>query len=153
MGQNAGTDKTRRGGPTYAESIRLGLRSGLIVATFFSLVVTVQRLLLGPNAFARLGMTWAAIVALYYVAFCLGGCAYGALLPLKPKNLLAAMMSGVLLVLPVYLGFGVFIGLALNKAPTLGVALTAGAVAAVLVGIPVGLRDFGSEREGEGNGR
>ena len=84
----------------------------------FSLVVAVQRVLLGPHASVRLGMSWTEIVAIYYVGLALGGCAYGALRPLS-QYLPVAILSGVLLVLPVCLSLGVFLGLGLNKPTTL----------------------------------
>jgi len=135
--------------PTSTGSIRKGLKSGLAVATFFTLLVTAQRILLGPHAFERVGMSWLEIVGVYYVAFSVGGCAYGALLPFKRRYIVAAMMAGILLVLPLYLAMGFLIGVGLNKAPSVGVAVAVGVVAALLVGIPLGLRDWGGPEEGE----
>jgi hypothetical protein len=60
------------------------------------------------------------------------------------------MTSGVLLVLPWYLVLGVFIGLGLGKASTVGEALGIGALAAFVVGIGVGLWDWGTNEEQKG---
>jgi hypothetical protein len=98
-----------------------------------------------------MGMTWLEIVILYYVAFCVGGVAYDALVPLRRKYIVAAMLSGVLFVMPAYLGFAVLIGVGLgNKGVPLDVVLTLGATTAFVVGIPVGLRDWGKPVNGAG---
>jgi hypothetical protein len=120
------------------------------MATVFSLVVAVQRVLLGPHAFVRLGMSWTEIVAIYYVGLALGGCAYGALRPLS-QYLPVAMLSGVLLVLPVCLSLGVFLGLGLNKTDDVEVAVTLGAAAAFLIGAPLGIMNWTDEQAQTGD--
>jgi len=130
----------------FRDSLRSGLRSGLALATLFSLLVTVERLLLGPGAFARVGMPWEELVTLYFVTFSLGGLAYGALLPLRrPGGLdLAAMASGVLFVTPMYLGCAVLMS---PLFPSVQVALGVGAFVAFFVGIPVGLTRWDNDKE------
>jgi len=130
------------------KSIRSGLRTGLVLATLFSVLVTVQRMLMGAAAFARLGIRWEEVVALYYVAFSLGGSAYGALLPLRRARAfdLAAMTSGVLFVAPMYLGAAVLMS---RLFPSLRVAVTGGIVAALFVGVPLGLFWWDTDRERE----
>jgi hypothetical protein len=127
-------------------SIRSGLRTGLVLATLFSLVVTVQRVFMGAAAFARLGMRWEEVIALYYVAFSLGASGYGALLPLRRARGfdLPAMMSGVLFVAPMYLGAAVLMS---RLFPSLRVAVTGGIVAALFVGVPLGLFWWDTDRE------
>jgi hypothetical protein len=120
------------------------------MATVFSLVVALQRVILGPRAFVRLGMSWTEIVAIYYVGLALGGCAYGALRPLS-HYLPVAMLSGVLLVLPVCVALGVIIGLGLNKADNVQDAVTLGAAAAFLVGLPLGIMYWTDEQAQKGD--
>jgi len=136
------------GTPGLRKSIRSGLRYGLTLATLFSLVVTVQRVLLGPGAFVRYGLRWEELVTLYYVAFSLGGVAYGALLPLRrvPGFDLAAMMSGVVFVAPMYLGAAVLMW-PLFQSPQL--AVTVGVFVAFFVGVPLGLYWWDNDRERE----
>jgi hypothetical protein len=121
------------------------------MATAFSLVVAVQRVLVGPHAFLRLGMSWIEIVAIYYVGLSLGGCAYGALRPLSRRYLPIAMLSGVLLVLPVCLALGVFLGLGINKTDNVEVAVTLGAAAAFCIGLPLGIMNWTDEQAQRGD--
>jgi hypothetical protein len=126
------------------DSIRSGLKFGVITATLFSFAVTVQRLLLGPGAFTRFGITWATIVAVYYVAFSLGGCAYGALLPLRRRHSWAAAMLGVLFISPMYVGFAVLMN---RMFSSLEVALIFGAMVSTFGGIILGLFWWDDDRE------
>ena len=134
------------------KSIRSGLRNGLVLATLFSVVLTAQRVLLGSAAFPRLGMRWEELVALYYVAFSLGGSGYGALLPLRRARSfdLAAMTSGVFFVAPMYLGAAVLMS---RLFPSLQVAVTIGMVAAFFLGVPLGLFWWDTDREREARQR
>jgi hypothetical protein len=127
-------------------SIRSGLKLGLITATLFSLAVTVQRLLLGPGAFAHLEMSWGQIVAVYYAAFSLGGCGYGALLPLRQRHSWAAAMSGVVFISPMYLG----LALLMNRMfGSLQIALIVGALLSIVGGAVLGVFWWDDDRQQE----
>ena len=123
-------------GQSFRDSIRSGFKFGVLTATLFSVGVTVQRLLLGPDAFARFGMSWSQVVIVYYGTFTLGGCAYGALLPLRPRHVWAAPMSGVLFLSPMYLGFAVV----MNKIfDSLEIAILVGVMLSIFGGVVLGL--------------
>jgi len=115
------------------------------MATAFSLPVMVIWMVVGSTAFERLGASWFAIVGVYYVALPLGGCAYGALLPLK-RFALGAMLLGFVLVLPMYAAFAVILGLSLNRLPSIQVALIIGVILSAFVGGAVGLSEWNDER-------
>ena len=130
----------------FRDGIKSGVRYGLKLATLFSLIATVERVLLGPRAFANLGMGWIEIVILYYVAFALGGCGYGALLPLRRWEGLdpAAMMSGVLLVAPGYFGFALLLAPQFGSIPS---AFGTAGFVTLLVGPVAGLWRWDYDRE------
>lgn len=119
-------------------NVRRGLRMGLALATLFSAGVAVLHLTLGAQAFERFGIGWLTIIAAYYAALPLGGCAYGALLPLK-RRALGAMLLGFVLVLPIYACLSVLLGLILKRVPSLQVGLLIGLILAAFVGGGLGL--------------
>ena len=130
----------------FRRSIRSGLRTALVFATLCSFGVIVRRVVEGPEAFARVGIRWEGLVVLYYVAFSLGGSAYGALLPLR-RALgfdFAAIMSGIIFVAPLYLGAAVLVSPLFSSLQT---ALTFGLFCALFVGIPLGLYWWDTDRE------
>ncbi len=128
------------------ENLRWGLRLGLIMATCFSVAVVIARVVIGPGALQRFGISWAAIIAVYYVALSLGGLAFGALLPLK-RHPLGAMVLGFLLVLPMYAALSVLMGLGLKEIPSVRVGLIIGAILAAVVGGAVGISIWSDEQK------
>lgn len=120
------------------KKVLFGLRIGLIIATVLSVWATIVRIALGPGAFERFGLSWAQIVSLYYVTLSLGGCAYGVVEPLR-RYALGAILQGLLLVLPAYVGISVAIGLMLDRSPSVGSDVVLGAIIAIFVGSFVGL--------------
>lgn len=130
-----------------------GLKVGLLLATVLSAWVTIVGLALGAHAFERIGLSWVQIVSLYYVALPLGGAASGAVEPLR-RYAWGAMLQGFLLVLPVYVGVVVSIGLALGKVPSVAVGVIIGLLLAAFGGSTLGLwiwiEDRQKEREGTG---
>lgn len=122
-------------------NILSGLKLGLGIATFFSLWVLIVRLLLGAGGFERYGIGWVEVVAVYYLGLSLGGCAYGALLPLR-RFALGSALLGFLLVLPMYLGISVALGLALEADRPLKADLVVGTVLAAFVGSVFGLWEW-----------
>src|SRR2546426_11024828 len=122
---------------TKEATIREGLKIGLFIATCYSVVVLLSRLLLGPGAFHRFGISWLAIIAVYYVALPIGGLAFGALSPYR-LNPVGAMARGFLFVLPVYVAFTTLIGLGVGQLPVKA-GLLLGLVIAAFAGSTLGL--------------
>ena len=149
MTTGLGKTDLRGGSQSFRDSVRSGLKLGLITASLFSLVVTVQRLLLGPDAFSRFGMSWSQIVAVYYAAFSLGGCGYGALLPLRRRHSWAAAMSGVFFISPMYLGLAVVMN---RMFGSLQIALAVGAMLSLFGGTVLGLFWWDDDRQQEKGG-
>lgn len=118
--------------------IRSGATVGLVIATCFSVVATVMRMLLGARAFDRIGLSWGLLVLVYFGALGIGGGVYGALLPLR-RHIAGAGLLGFMLVFPMYLSLSVLIGLALKLIPTVAVGLVIGALLSAFVGVPLGI--------------
>jgi len=134
------------------ENVLLGLRIGLTIATGFSVWVVILRLMFGPGVFDRFGVRWGVIVTVYYAALSLGGCAYGALLPLK-RSPLGAMLLGFLLLCPMYLGIAVVLGLTQHRVPSLSAALVDGLVLGGVGGSILGLWIWFDERNQSRDGQ
>jgi len=99
--------------------------------------VLLSRLVLGPGAFRRFGISWLTIIAVYYLAFSIGGLAFGALSRYR-LNPVGAMARGFLFVLPVYVAFTTLIGLGVGQLP-LKAGLLLGLVIAAFAGSTLGL--------------
>src|SRR5882672_9300797 len=121
-----------------AITVRQGLRVGLFGATWFSLLVVLGRVALGPGAFNRFGIGWLTIIAVYYATLSIGGVAFGALSPYR-RNPAGAMVRGIAFMLPAYVVFTTLIGFATGKLPSLKVCLILGLVLGVLGGSMLGL--------------
>jgi hypothetical protein len=119
-------------------NVRAGLRTGLFIATGFSAWATVLRLVVGPGAFERFGVTWGEVVAVYYLAFLAGGSVYGALLPLR-RHPAGAVVLGFSLMCPMYLGAAVLFHVTQNESGSwredLGLAVLLGIIAGIILGI------------------
>ncbi|SRR5712692_3707354 len=123
---------------------------GAFMATLFSLGVTAIRIVVGGAAFERLGASWLMIVGIYYAGLSLGGCAYGALLPLR-RFALGAILLGFLLMFPMYAAFAVILGLSFQRVPSVQVALVIGVILSAFVGGAVGLSVWSEDRAKSGN--
>ena len=121
-----------------AATIREGLKIGLFVATCFSLFVVLGRLVLGPGAFQRFGISWVTIVAVYYATLSIGGLAFGGLSRYRLSPV-GAMARGILFMLPGYLVFTTLIGFGTGKLPSSEVALWLALIIGVFAGSILGL--------------
>ena len=115
-----------------------GLKIGFFVATCFSIIVLLGRLLLGPAAFQQVGLNWITIIAVYYVTLPIGGFAYGTLSPCR-LNPFGAIARGVLFMLPAYVLFTTLIGFATGKVPSIKTGVLLGLSLAVFGGSIMGL--------------
>ena len=120
------------------ENVRSGLRTGLVIATGFSIWATVVRLAVGPRAFEHFGVAWEEIVVVYYLAFSVGGSVYGALLPLK-RHVAGAVVLGFFLMCPMYLGASVLFHITQNQSGSWGEDLALAVVLGVIAGIMLGI--------------
>src|SRR5947199_9661830 len=118
-------------------AIREGVNIRLFIATCYSVIVLLSRLVLGPGAFRRFGISWLTIIAVYYLAFSIGGLAFGALSRYR-LNPVGAMARGFHFVLPVYVAFTTLIGLGVGQLP-LKAGLLLGLVIAAFAGSTLGL--------------
>ena len=126
-------------------NILRGVRTGVFIATAFSLVLTLIRVLVGSSAFDRIGASWLEIVAIYFLCLAVGGGAHGALVPLK-RFAVGAAFLGFLFALPMYLGLATILRLGMAKVPPFHVALTIGIILSALVGGSVGLLTWSKDR-------
>jgi len=109
-----------------------GVGLGLFIATVFSAWVTIA----GSGSRESLGVSYRALVGMYYTAGLAGGLIVGLAWPLS-RHLLGAGLLGVLGMFPLYLGAGML------QSPTsqwwsLDNISTAGFIA-LMVGYPVGM--------------
>jgi len=115
-----------------------GVKIGFFVATCFSIIVLLGRLLLGPATFQQFGLNWITIIAVYYVTLPIGGFAYGMLSPYR-LNPFGAIARGVLFMLPAYVLFATLIGFAAGRVPSIKTGLVLGLSLAVFGGSILGL--------------
>ena len=131
--------------PGRSRNVRLGLRVGLGIATVYSAWVAFVRLALGPHAFDRFGLNWWQLVAIYYGGLSLGGWAYGLLVPLK-RHLWGALLQGIVLILPMYGGVMLAVGLSVPRSE-FRTYMIASLIVALIVGAALGFSWWTDEHD------
>lgn len=88
-------------------SMSLGLYAGLVVSGFFILLLLLARLAGGDGSGLPSGLTYAELILIYLGAGIIGGALFGLLLPIG-QRWYGAMLLGVLVISPLFLGQAYF---------------------------------------------
>ena len=108
-------------------NILRGVFVGCVIATGFSIWVTVLGIVGGKGRFENLGVTWFQTIALYYATIPLGGAAVGSLLFLR-RWLAGSIFLGFLAALPLYAAVHLLTQGTLTADSLIRAAIIAGAI-------------------------
>lgn len=119
-----------------AKNISWGTKWGLSAALFFGAWITIVRFASGTQPFDEVGMSYGTTIAAYFAFGLLGGVLLGFLRPLASTRLGSAI-TGWLLAIVVYTGFGTLLDIPPWRWDTFMLIIVL--IGSLLVGAPTGV--------------
>lgn len=119
--------------PRWVDDVVFGMNVGATLGLGFFCWLAAIRVVSGPGAFERVGLTWDELAILYCVGFMAAFGAYGALQH-KRHHPLAAILQGLLMVVPLAVAIPVNLGLSYGRAASDLPGLWPALIAVVVVG-------------------
>lgn len=102
--------------PRWVDDVVFGMNLGATLGLGFFGWLAAIRVVSGPGTFQRVGLTWDELAILYCVGFMAAFGAYGAL-EHKRRHPLAALLQGVLMIVPLAVAIPVNMALSYGRAP------------------------------------